>query len=149
MGISRFAIDNPVKITVGVILLVLFGLLSLLSVRVQLTPDVDRPVITVKTRWTGASPQEIESEIVDRQEEKLKNVSGLAKMTSTSRENQGEILLNEISLYENLPNFPPYISFIPHEDAFDPLLTVQENIDYASALRAPHFASSERKRRGA
>ena len=72
MGIIRFAIDNPVKITVGVILLVLFGLLSILRLRIQLTPDVDRPVITVTTRWTGASPQEIESEIVDRQEEKLK-----------------------------------------------------------------------------
>ncbi|MFV1994125.1 MAG: ATP-binding cassette domain-containing protein [Verrucomicrobiales bacterium] len=60
---------------------------------------------------------------------------------------QGEILFNGISLYENLPNHTPYISFIPQEDAFDPLLTVQENIDFASALRAPHFAPSERKRR--
>ena len=70
MGIIRFAIDNPVKILVGVILIVLFGLLSLLRIPVQLTPDVDRPVITVTTSWPGASPQDIDSEIVDRQEER-------------------------------------------------------------------------------
>lgn len=93
MGIIRFAIDNPVKIAVGVILLTLFGLLSIYRVRIQLTPDVDRPVITVRTNWTGASPQEIESEIVDRQEEKLKSVSGLKKMTSTCSANQAEIKL--------------------------------------------------------
>ncbi|MCH7870391.1 MAG: efflux RND transporter permease subunit [Planctomycetes bacterium] len=93
MGIIRFAIDNPVKVAVGVILTVLFGLLSIFYVRVQLIPDVDRPVITVTTTWSGASPQEIETEIVDRQEEKLKNVSGLAKMTSTATRNQASILL--------------------------------------------------------
>ncbi len=93
MGIIRFAIDNPVKILVGVILIVLFGLLSLLRIPVQLTPDVDRPVITVTTSWPGASPQEIESEIVDRQEEKLKSVTNLKKLTSTSSEGQGKIKL--------------------------------------------------------
>lgn len=93
MGLIRFAIENPVKVTVGVILLVLFGLLSIFHMRVQLIPDVDRPVIVVRTNWIGASPQEIEREIVQRQEEKLKNVSNLKKMTSTCRMNRSEIVL--------------------------------------------------------
>ncbi|MHC4698220.1 MAG: efflux RND transporter permease subunit [Planctomycetota bacterium] len=93
MGLIRFAINNPVKVSVGVILLVLFGLLSLFRIPIQLTPDVDRPVITVTTWWSGASPQEIENEIVDRQEEKLKNVTNLEKMTSTSSEGQALVML--------------------------------------------------------
>ena len=93
MGLIRFAIDNPVKVTVGVILLVLSGLLSLTRMRVQLTPDVDRPIITVTTRWIGASPQEIEREIVERQEEKLKNVSGLRKIRSECTRNEAKIEL--------------------------------------------------------
>ena len=93
MGIIRFAIENPVKITVGVILVVLFGLLSILRIPIQLTPDVDRPVITVSTSWIGASPQEIESEIIDRQEDKLKGVTNLKKMTSTSSQGAGKIRL--------------------------------------------------------
>ena len=93
MGIIRFAIENPVKIAVMVILMVLFGLMSIATLPIQLTPDVDRPVITVTTAWLGASPQEIESEIIDRQEDKLKSVTNLSKMTSTSSEGQGVVRL--------------------------------------------------------
>ena len=93
MNIIRFAINNPVKIAVGVILLVLFGLRSVFEIPIQLTPSVDRPVITISTQWTGASPQEIETEIVDRQEYKLKNVPNLVKMTSTSSEGGATIRL--------------------------------------------------------
>lgn len=93
MGIIRFAIENPVKIAVMVILMVLFGLMSIATLPIQLTPDVDKPVITVKTTWRGASPQEIESEIIDRQEDKLKSVTNLKKMTSTSNEGEGTVKL--------------------------------------------------------
>ncbi|MFQ5413334.1 MAG: efflux RND transporter permease subunit, partial [Phycisphaerae bacterium] len=93
MDVVAFAIKNPVKVAVGVILILLFGLLSVLGVSIQLTPDVDRPVIVVHTTWSGASPQEMEREIVDRQEEKLKNVSNLEKMTSSCSEGQAEIKL--------------------------------------------------------
>ena len=93
MNVVKFAIENPVKIAVGVILVVLFGFASLFEIPIQLTPTVDRPVITVTTRWIGASPQEIEREIVDRQEDHLKNVNSLEKMTSTSTEGEAVIRL--------------------------------------------------------
>lgn len=93
MNVIRFAIENPVKVTVAVLLLVLGGLVSILHIPIQLTPNVDRPRITVTTRWPGATPQEVESEIIDRQEEKLKGLSGLRKMSSVSRDNEGEITL--------------------------------------------------------
>ena len=93
MGIIRFAIENPVKVTVMVLLLVLFGLLSLYRIPIQLTPNVDQPLVTVTTGWSGANPQEIEDNIVRRQEEKLKTVSNLTKMSSESRDNQATISL--------------------------------------------------------
>jgi len=93
VGLIRFAIENPVKIAVGVILLLLFGTLSIFSIPIQLTPDVDHPIIKVTTRWPSASPPEIESEIIDRQEDKLKSVSNLKKMTSQSSEGEGTIRL--------------------------------------------------------
>ena len=93
MPIIRFAIDNPVKVSVGVILLVLFGILSVFRIPVQLTPDVDQPIVTVSTRWPGASVEEIAREVVERQEEKLKGVSNLRKMTSTSNESHAQVTL--------------------------------------------------------
>lgn len=59
----------------------------------------------------------------------------------------GRVELNSVSLYENLGDLTPYIAYIPHEDAFDPLLTVEENLDTAAAIRAPHLPRLERRRR--
>ncbi len=89
----RFAIDNGVKITVGVILVVLFGLLALGVIPVQLTPNVDRPIISITTRWEGASPEEIENDVIRPQEDKLKSIAGLEKMSSFCRLGSGDILL--------------------------------------------------------
>jgi HAE1 family hydrophobic/amphiphilic exporter-1 len=57
-------VQNPVKVTVGVILVLLFGILSMLSMPMQLTPEVQIPTLTIETRWPGASAQEVEQEII-------------------------------------------------------------------------------------
>ncbi|MDO5112939.1 MAG: efflux RND transporter permease subunit [Planctomycetia bacterium] len=85
MDIIKFSINNPVKVAVGVIMTLIFGVIALDQIPIQLTPDVDRPVITVSTTWTGRSPEEVEESIILEQEEKLKSIQGLWKMTSTAR----------------------------------------------------------------
>ena len=86
-------IANPVKVTVGVILVVLFGLIAAFHMPMQLAPNVERPQITVRTNWPGASPQEVEKDIVKKQEEQLKGVVGVTKMTSESSASQGSITM--------------------------------------------------------
>ncbi len=93
MKLVDASIRHPVSVIVGVFFIVLFGILALLRIPVQLTPDVIRPQITVTTVWPGASPQEIEREIVDRQEEYLKSVEGLTRLTSESRDSRGRVTL--------------------------------------------------------
>lgn len=93
MDLIRFSIENPVKLTVGVILAMLFGAIAYLATPVQLTPDVTEPEITVMTIWPGASAQEIEREIVEQQEEQLKSVEGLEEFKSESTDSTGTILL--------------------------------------------------------
>ena len=86
-------IQNPVKVSVGVLLLTLFGTLAMFGMPVQLSPDVERPTVTVSTTWPGASPNEVEKEIVKEQEEQLKSVQGIVKMTSESAESVGSVTL--------------------------------------------------------
>ncbi len=93
MKLVDTAIRRPVSVIVGVLLIALFGLISLFLIPVQLIPDVDRPVVTVDTIWPGASPEEMEREIVQRQEEQLKAVEGLEKMTSQSFDSRGQVFL--------------------------------------------------------
>ena len=59
----------------------------------------------------------------------------------------GEVLMNSFPLYSNRENLCPYIAYIPQEDAFDPLLRVQENLDYSVAVRCPHLPAEERRKR--
>ncbi|MCC5786822.1 MAG: efflux RND transporter permease subunit [Phycisphaerales bacterium] len=93
MDIVKLAIAKPVGVTVGVILVVMFGLIGLGEIPIQLTPTVDRPVVTITTAWPGRSPQEIIDEITREQEERLKNVSNLRTMRSITREGSAEVTL--------------------------------------------------------
>ena len=93
MKLIESSIARPVSVIVGVLFLVLFGLLSLFRIPIQLTPDIDRPSVSISTRWPGASPEEVEQEVVQRQEEQLKTLEGLVEMTSESQDGRGEIEL--------------------------------------------------------
>lgn len=93
MDLIRTAISKPVAVSVGVILILLFGMLAFQRIAIQLTPSVDQTIITVSTFWEGASPQEIELEIVQRQEEKLKSVANLKEMRSSSSHSAGSVTL--------------------------------------------------------
>ncbi len=93
MQLIEAFVHNPVKVSVGVLLFVLFGFIGLLRMPMQLTPEVQIPRITISTRWPGAAPQEIEREIVLEQEEQLKGVEGITKMSSECTHSQGSITL--------------------------------------------------------
>ena len=54
---ERVAIaDNHVAALVAVLLVILFGLVSLARLPIQLTPEVERPTITITTSWRAAAP---------------------------------------------------------------------------------------------
>jgi HAE1 family hydrophobic/amphiphilic exporter-1 len=93
MKLVDASIKSPVSVTVGVLLVALFGMLALLRIPVQLIPDVEVPQAVVTTIWPGASPEEIETEIVQKQEEQLKSLEGLVKMTSQSSQSTGTVTL--------------------------------------------------------
>lgn len=93
MSLTTSSIRFPVTVIVGVLIVVISGLLALFRVPVQLTPEVERPIITITTNWIGASPEEIEKEIIEKQEQYLKSVEGIVEMSSESRDGQGVVTL--------------------------------------------------------
>ncbi|MEZ4458971.1 MAG: efflux RND transporter permease subunit [bacterium] len=93
VGLLAVAIRRPVSVVSVVLLVLFFGALSVFQLPVQLTPDIAAPTITVTTTWPGAAPVEVESEVIEPQEEVLKRVPGLTDMESTSTLGRGEITL--------------------------------------------------------
>ncbi|MEW5734762.1 MAG: efflux RND transporter permease subunit [Thermodesulfobacteriota bacterium] len=89
----RFSIKQPVAVIVVVLLILLFGFLGLKSMPYQLSPSVTEPVITVTTTWTGATPYEVERDIIEEQEKVLKGIPGLTKLESDSLNSMGTVTL--------------------------------------------------------
>lgn len=93
MDIVKAAIEKPVAVLVGVILIVMFGSIALATLPYQLSPNVTEPVITVSTTWQGATPYEIERDIVEEQEKALKGIPGLTQMESSCYNSLAELTL--------------------------------------------------------
>ena len=87
------SIRYPVTVAVGVMVAVLGGVLALTAVPVQLKPEFGKPMVHVTTVWPGASPEEVEKEIVEEQEDYLKTVVGVVEMRSESMDSSGHIAL--------------------------------------------------------
>jgi HAE1 family hydrophobic/amphiphilic exporter-1 len=93
MNAIKFSIEKPVTVIVGIILVILFGLIGLSRMPYQLSPTVIEPEITVTTTWPGATPYEVEREIIEEQEKVLKGITGLIEMESASFNSQGTVTL--------------------------------------------------------
>ena len=78
------SIERPIAVIAAVLMVIMFGFVALETIPIQLTPDVNRPVITVTTQWPGAAPAEVEREVVNRQEKELKGIEGLESIVSRS-----------------------------------------------------------------
>ncbi len=93
MNLIQFSIKNSVTIIVAVLIVLLFGVLALGKLPYQLTPSVVKPEIKVTTIWPGATPYEIEQDIIEEQEKVLKSLNNLVSYESSSKDNLGEITL--------------------------------------------------------
>ncbi|MEZ4288901.1 MAG: efflux RND transporter permease subunit [Polyangiales bacterium] len=92
-GAIAFAVRRPVTVAVSTIVVVLFGAMSMSGLPIQLTPDIAIPTLTISTTWPGASPAEVETEILLPQEDALKDVSGLQRMTSEASPDNANLTL--------------------------------------------------------
>ena len=76
----EFSTRRRVTIAMMTLTLVLFGLISLSSLKVELLPDLSYPTLTVRTDYEGAAPAEVETLISQPAEEALGIVKGLRKL---------------------------------------------------------------------
>ncbi|MFT4939339.1 MAG: multidrug efflux pump subunit AcrB [Paraglaciecola sp.] len=93
MDITKIAIKNASGVAIAVALIVFVGMYSLFKLPVQLFPDIERPQIAIQTFWRAASPQEIESEILEPQEEVLRGIPGLRNMSAWANQSNAWINL--------------------------------------------------------
>ena len=90
-GLPGLSVRRPVLVLVVNLLVVLGGLAALLAVEVRELPDVDRPVVSVRVDYPGASPETMDAEVISLLEGAVARVSGIYRIRSASEENNGRI----------------------------------------------------------
>jgi HAE1 family hydrophobic/amphiphilic exporter-1 len=91
--LAEICVRRPVFATVIILTLVVIGLFGYTRLGVDRFPKVDFPVVVVTLREDGASPEEIETEVVDKVEEAVNTVSGIDQLNSTSYDGVGQVVI--------------------------------------------------------
>ncbi len=123
MNLARASLSNPVAVVSAVLLVILLGSIGLSSLPVQMIPDVQRSFIQINTGWRAAAPEEIESEIIEPQEDMLRGLPGLEKMESSASQGAASIsmmfsvetelqrsLIEVINRLNQVPRYPPDVT---------------------------------------
>src|ERR1035438_2443121 len=84
MSLSSISIKRPVLATVMSIAIVLFGAIGYKFLGVREYPSIDPPIITVKTNYTGANADVVESQITEPLERSINGIAGIRTSTSSS-----------------------------------------------------------------
>jgi len=84
-SIAGLSVRRPVLIIVANLLIVIAGIAALLAIEVRELPNIDRPVISVRTTYSGATPETIDKEVTAVIEGAIARTPGIAAITSRSR----------------------------------------------------------------
>jgi hydrophobe/amphiphile efflux-1 (HAE1) family protein len=101
MNISSVSISRPVLAIVMSVIIVLFGVIGYTYLGVREYPSIDPPVITVRTNYTGANADVIESQITEPLEKALNGIEGVRTISSASNQGSSNITV-EFNLDANL-----------------------------------------------
>ena len=93
MKLISASLERPIAIVSVIFMTIILGVLALDRIPIQIAPDVNKPVISITTYWYGASPYEMEREIVNRQEEALKGVEGVKEITASTNEGRSVVTM--------------------------------------------------------
>ena len=93
MQLSDLSVKRPVFAAVLAILIVVIGLVGFSNLSIREYPDVDPPVVSINTSYTGAAATVVESRVTQVLEQGLSGVEGLQTITSRSRDGQSQITL--------------------------------------------------------
>ncbi len=92
-ALTAVSLKSPAAIAVGIAVTILFGVFALYNLPIQLFPDIDRPQIGIETDWRAETPREVESQLVQPEEDVLQGIPGLQEMDGYANEGGGYVTL--------------------------------------------------------
>ncbi len=130
-------IRNGLLMTVAALILTVLGVLAASRIPVQMIPDLEVRTVTVQTSWSGATPQDIEKEILIEQEEYLRTVPNLQRLEASASTGRATIELDfpfGVDMTETLIRVNNALTQVPSYP-----VNVDEPRVYASSFSANSF----------
>ncbi|APD93048.1 multidrug transporter AcrB [Alteromonas mediterranea] len=93
MLLSDVSVKRPVFATVINLLLIIFGVVAFSMLSLREYPDIDPPIVSVSTTYTGASANIVETRITQLLEDRISGIEGIKNVTSTSRNGRSDITI--------------------------------------------------------
>lgn len=93
MFLSEISIKRPIMVSMGLLVFLIFGILSFFSLNLNLMPDIELGYVTIETVYPGAGPKEIETQITKKIEDAVATISKIDVMNSYSMENASIIII--------------------------------------------------------
>lgn len=93
MGLTKFVLKRPITTILAVLCLIVFGLSSVLSSKLELIPEMEMPMMVVFTTYPGAGPEDVSELVTKPIEDEIGTLSGVKSVTSYSQENMSMVLL--------------------------------------------------------
>jgi len=157
MRISETSIRRPVLAIVISLLLVIFGLVSLDRLSTREYPDIDRPVVSITTKYSGASAAVIETKITQVIEDSVSGIEGILKLESDSEDERSQVRI-EFDINRNIEaaandvrdRVSRVMGLLPQESdppevikadaSADPIMLVSFSSDHMSMLEVTDYA---------
>ncbi len=134
MGLTKAVLKRPVTTVLVILCLIVFGLSSVLSSKMELMPEMEMPMMVVFTTYAGASPEDVSELVTKPIEDEIGTLSGVKSVTSYSQENISMVLLeyqygtDMDKAYNDLKKKTDLLTATLPEDAEEPVV-VEFNIN--------------------
>ena len=91
--IISYFVRYPKAVNILVMFFIVFGISGVIALKSSFFPLIDSKFISINAVYPGASPEEIEEGVIYKIEDNLKGIPGIVRVTSTSREDSGSIII--------------------------------------------------------
>lgn len=152
-GLSSWSIRNPVPVVVLFLVLTISGLAGFISMRVNNTPDVDLPIVTVTVTQPGAAPSEMETQVTRLVEDSVAGLGAVKHIDSTINDGitityvEFQLGVDFDAVTNDVRNAVSRIRADLPADAEDPVVEKVDSsggVIFTYAVRAPEMTPAER-----
>ena len=93
MGVTKYSLQHPVTTVMALLCLVVFGISSVFSAKLEQMPDMETPMLIIMANYSGAGPEDISELVTEPIEDAIGTLEGVDTISSTSSDGRSMVML--------------------------------------------------------